>query len=282
MRKRGASGIVRYLFEDSVLDTGRRELRRGAALVALEPQVFDLLEFLIRNRDRVVTKHDVFAAVWGGRIVSDSALTTRLNAARAAIGDNGSAQRLIKTHLRRGLRFIGTVQEQDDRPLELSRSVAADPLPAATRFTPSADAPSIAVLPFRSHEIGDDFGDGIVEGILLSLAGLHELFVISRGSTLAFRGSERDPRSIGEMLGVRYIIAGSVRQSGRRVRIWFELCDVTTGETLWTERLEAALGDVFELQDQIVAEAGGAYRALGASGRARARIAQGAGLALRL
>ena len=190
-----------------------------------------------------------------------SALTTRLNAARAAIGDNGSAQRLIKTHLRRGLRFVGTVQEQDDRPLELSRSVAADPLPAATRFAPaparhapSADAPSIAVLPLRSHEIGDDFGDGIVEGILLSLTSLHELFVISRGSTLAFRGSERDPRSIGEMLGVRYIIAGSVRQSGQRVRIWVELCDVTTGETLWTEQLEAALGDVFELQDQIVAE----------------------------
>jgi len=252
---------VRYLFEDCVLDIGRRELRRGTALVALEPQVFDLLEFLLRNRDRVVTKHDVFAAVWGGRIVSDSALTTRLNAARAVIGDNGSAQRLIKTHLRRGLRFVGTVQEQDDRPLEPSGSVAAAPLLAAIRFAPAparhaplADAPSIAVLPLRGHEIDDDFGDGIVEGILLSLTSLHELFVISRGSTLAFRGSERDPRSIGEMLGVRYIIAGSVRQSGQRVRIWVELCDVTTGETLWTERLEAALGDVFELQDQIVAE----------------------------
>ena len=231
---------------------------RGAALVALEPQVFDLLEFLVRNRDRVVTKHDVFATVWGGRIVSDSALTTRLNAARVAIGDNGSAQRLIKTHLRKGLRFVGTVQEQDDRPLEMSCSVANAPLPAARPTAPTRHAPpntpSIAVLPFRSHEIGDDFGDGIVEGILLSLASLHELFVISRGSTLAFRGSERDPRSIGEMLGVRYIIAGSVRQSGRRVRIWVELCDVTSGETLWTEQLEAALGDVFELQDQIVAE----------------------------
>jgi TolB-like protein len=267
MQPKGATGFVRYRFDDCVLDTDRRELHRGAALVALEPQVFDLIEFLIRNRERVVSKHDVFAAVWGGRIVSDSALTTRLNAARAAIGDDGRAQRLIKTLLRKGLRFVGAVQEQDDRrrqrPFEIS-AVPIEPLPAATRFATSLrsaparhalpDAPSIAVLPFLSHEIGDDFGDGIVEGMLLSLTGLHELFVISRGSTIAFRGSERDPRSIGEMLGVRYIIAGSVRQSGERVRIWAELCDVASGETLWTDRLEAALGEVFALQDQIVAE----------------------------
>jgi DNA-binding winged helix-turn-helix (wHTH) protein len=176
-----------------MLDTGRREFLRGATPVALEPQVFDLLEFLIRNRDRVVTKHDLFTHIWGGRIVSDSALTTRVNAARSAIGDSGREQRLIKTLLRKGLHFIGTVQEQDERPAgAMSRGTAPEPLSAPTRLAPP-DAPSIAVFPFRGHEISGDFADGIAEGIRLSLASLHELLVVSRSSTLVFRGTERDP-----------------------------------------------------------------------------------------
>jgi adenylate cyclase len=94
-----------------VLDTDRRELRRGSAIVATTPQVFDLLEYLIRNRERVVSKHDLVAAIWNGRAITDAALTTRLNAARAAIGDSGEAQRLIKTLQRRGFRFVCDVRE---------------------------------------------------------------------------------------------------------------------------------------------------------------------------
>ena len=101
---------MRYFFEDFVLDTDRRELRRGADVVPTTPQVFDLLDFLIRHRDRVVSKDDLISAVWNGRIVSDAALTTRLNAARAAIGDDGDKQRLIKTLPRKGFRFVGTVR----------------------------------------------------------------------------------------------------------------------------------------------------------------------------
>ena len=99
---------LRYLFEDYVLDTDRRELRLGGGLVPLAPQVFDILVYLIRNRERVVSKDDLMAAVWGGRIVSESALTTRLNGARKAIGDSGEEQRLIKTLPRKGIRFVGT------------------------------------------------------------------------------------------------------------------------------------------------------------------------------
>jgi len=88
---------LRYLFEDYALDTDRRELRRGTDLVPLTPQVFDLLAYLIQHREVVVSKDDLIAAVWGGRAVSDSALTTRINAARTAIGDTGDQQRLIKT-----------------------------------------------------------------------------------------------------------------------------------------------------------------------------------------
>jgi len=107
---------VRFLFEDQTLDVELRELRRGADLIAMEPQVFDLLVFLVRNRERVVTKDDLIAGVWGGRIVSESTLTSRINAARRAIGDNGDEQRLIRTFARKGLRFVGEVREPGAGP----------------------------------------------------------------------------------------------------------------------------------------------------------------------
>ena len=100
-------------FGDYVLDGERRELRRGAEPVAVEPQVFDLLVYLVRQRDRVVSKDDLLQAVWGGRIVSDSALAARINAARRALGDSGAAQRWIRTLPRKGVRFIGEVREDE-------------------------------------------------------------------------------------------------------------------------------------------------------------------------
>ena len=113
-----------YFFEDFVLDPDRRELRRGGALIAVQPQVFDLLEYLVTNRDRVVSKDDILQAVWGGRIVSESALTTRINAIRTAVGDDGDQQRLIRTLPRKGIRFVGVVQQRG-RPLD-EAAVAAD------------------------------------------------------------------------------------------------------------------------------------------------------------
>src|SRR5499425_2186673 len=103
-----------FRFGDHVLDVGRRELHRGTEPVALEPQVFDLLVYLVRNRDRVVSKDDLIEGVWGGRIVSDSALTSRLNAARRAVNDSGAEQRVIRTIQRRGVRFIGEVSEDTE------------------------------------------------------------------------------------------------------------------------------------------------------------------------
>ncbi len=96
-------------FGDYRLDIERRELRRGTELIDVEPKVFDLLAFLVQHRDRVVSKDDLLQAVWGGRIVSESALTTRINAARRALGDDGAAQRLIRTFTRKGIRFVGEV-----------------------------------------------------------------------------------------------------------------------------------------------------------------------------
>jgi len=116
---------LRYLFEEYTFDTNLRELYRGAEVVSVTPQVFDLLEYLIRNRRRLVSKDDVIEAVWNGRIVSDAALTTRINAARSAIGDTGEKQRLIKTLPRKGFRFVGTVREAER--LAVERTLEAIP-----------------------------------------------------------------------------------------------------------------------------------------------------------
>ena len=117
---------MQLFFADHMLDTDRRELRRGSRLIAVEPQVFDLLIYLVQNRDRVVSKDDLIASVWGGRIVSDSTLTSRINAARKAIGDSGEDQKLIRTIARKGFRFVGAVRTQPNgaEPAQPSRSAA--------------------------------------------------------------------------------------------------------------------------------------------------------------
>ena len=142
------NGNLRYLFEDYTLDTERRELHRGADAVSITPQVFDLLDYLIRKRERVVSKDDLISAVWNGRTVSDAALTTRLNAARNAIGDSGDEQRLIKTLPRKGFRFVGTVREAQNglAAIALNRRLPVDD--AEPLVLP--DRPSIAVLPFQN------------------------------------------------------------------------------------------------------------------------------------
>ena len=161
---------MRYFFEKYAFDTDRRELHRGTDVVSVAPQVFDLLDYLIRNRERVVSKDDLINAIWNGRCVSDAALTTRLNAARSAIGDSGQEQRLIKTLPRKGFRFVGLVREAQgstDAAVADDRMEHQKPAPALP------DKPSIAVLPFQN--LSDDpeqeyFADGMVEDIITGLS----------------------------------------------------------------------------------------------------------------
>src|SRR5690348_15549127 len=128
------------LFENCTLDTDRRELRRNSDLIAVEPQVFDILEYLVRHRDRVVSRDDLIAAVWGGRIVSESALSTRINGVRSAIGDDGEGQRLIRTLPRKGFRFVGEVRQVDEEGQLRAPRAAAPPSSATATVAPRVEA----------------------------------------------------------------------------------------------------------------------------------------------
>jgi TolB-like protein/DNA-binding winged helix-turn-helix (wHTH) protein len=398
-----------YSFEDFSLDTARRELRRSGALIALQPQVFDLLEYSIRNRERVVSKDDLLVAVWNGRIVSESTLSTRINAARSAIGDSGEEQRLIRTAHGKGIRFVGAVREQGGTIRKLAAIFAADvagysrlmgqdevgtlrrltacrailderiaayrgrifgsagdsvvadfasavdavhcavavqealadeeqmrfrigvhvgdvivqgdnlfgdgvniaarlealaepggvcisgtvcdqigtklPLAftdlgeqqvknisqpvhvyrvVAGRATQAAEAPaaapllpnkpSIAVLPFQNLS-GDPeqeyFADGMVEEITTALSKVRWFFVIARNSSSTYRARAVDVKQVARELGVRYVLEGSVRKVGNRVRISAQLIDAVTGNHVWAERYDRELADIFAMQDEI-------------------------------
>ena len=234
-------------FSGHSLDIDRRELRRGAELVAVEPQVFDLLVYLVCNRDRVVTKDELIASVWNGRIVSESTLTSRMNAARKALGDSGEDQRLIRTYARKGVRFVGEVQGsgRDARPGSPEVLV----LPPV-----DAGKPCIAVLPFVN--LGDDpeqeyVSDGITEDVIAALSRHRSLMVIARNSTFALKGRSDDVRRIGRDLGAAYIVGGSVRRMGQRLRITTQLVETEEGRQVWGEQYDRALEELFEVQDRI-------------------------------
>jgi adenylate cyclase len=404
-----------YSFEDFSLDTARRELRRGGVLVSLQPQVFDLLEFLIRNRERVASKDDLLAAVWKGRIVSESTLSTRINAARSAIGDSGEEQRLLRTTHGRGIRFVGAVTEGEETVRKLAAIFAADvegysrlmeqdeigtlrrltacrtilderitahrgrifgsagdsvvadfasaidamqcavavqealakenssqateqqmhfrigvhvgdvlvqgenlfgdgvniasrlealaepggicisgtardqigtKLPiaftdlgeqqvkniaqpihayriggASAAMTPLVplslplpDKPSIAVLPFQNLS-GDPeqeyFASGIVEEIITALSHYPSLFVIARNSSFTYKGRAIDVKQVARELGVRYVLEGSVRKAGNRVRVAAQLVEAETGIHDWAEHYDRDPTDIFAVQDEI-------------------------------
>ena len=251
-----------FTFGDCSVDCARRELRRGGKLVAIEPQVFDVLVYLIEHRDRVVTRDDLLAAVWGGRIVSESTLSSRINSGRTAIGDSGEQQLWIRTVARKGVRFIGEVSEDGAGPAAPAPTAAAPPEGPAivvshgTLAPRLPEKPSIAVLPFTNMS-GDPeqeyFSDGITEDIINALSRLRWFFVIARNSTFVYKGQPADVRQVGRDLGVRYVLEGSVRKSGQRVRITSQLLDATTSNQLWSERYDRELTDIFALQDEITA-----------------------------
>jgi len=242
---------VKFDFDNCALDTDLRELRRDGELVAMQPQVFDLLVHLLNHRDRVVSRDDLIALVWGGRIVSDSTLDSGINAARNAVGDSGKAQRLIRTIPRKGIRFVGAVNEKPNGDL----TAATPPEPVVEPAPlPLPDRPAIAVLPFdnMSGDPGQEyFSDGITEDIITGLSKLRWFFVIARNSSFTYKGKPVHIKQVAAELGVRYVVEGSVRKSGDRVRITAQLNDTATGSHLWAEHYDRDLVDVFAVQDEI-------------------------------
>jgi TolB-like protein len=260
---------VLFLFGDHSLDPNRCELRRGGTVVPVEPQVFDLLLYLIENRNRMVSKDDLIASVWNGRIVSDSTLATRINAARRALGDNGKDQRLIRTAPRKGIRFVGVVRESPG-PLSAEGTTAkADRAPkpplrqemagSALEMDEGLDRalprqPSVAVLPFVA--LGDEpqqqiLADGLTLDLITRLSRMRWLFVIDRGTAFAMRRWPAGARDIGRVLGVRYIARGSARFFGKRLRVSAALTEASGPAEIWADQFDYSMDDVFAVQDQV-------------------------------
>src|SRR5262245_35446829 len=262
------------IFEDYFVDRHRRELRRGGSLQPVEPQVFDLLLFLIDNRERVVSKDDLLASVWSGRTVSESTLASRINAARRAVGDTGEQQRLICTIHGRGFRFVGTIRETEERDasvdgIEVAPSahlsasdrpfgLVTDTLPRSRRGRRA----SIAVMPFHaSSQAAECVADGLSHDIISGLARLRALFVIARGSTFALRDRASNPREIGRVLDVDYVATGSVLRNTDRLLVSIELCATSDGRLVWTETYETPLANTFDVLGPIGAKIIGSLNA---------------------
>jgi TolB-like protein/cytochrome c-type biogenesis protein CcmH/NrfG len=199
----------------------------------------------------VVSKDELIASIWGGRIVSDGTVISRTYAARKAVGDTGQDQRLIRTIHRKGLRFVGEVHTRATDAEELAAPASRQYVPPASS---ASDRPTIAVLPFTNMS-GDPeqgyFSDGISEDIIAALSRLRWFQVIARNSSFSYKGQAVHLKQVAADLGAGYVLEGSVRKAGGRVRITAQLNDVSTGSHIWAERYDRSLKDVFAVQDEI-------------------------------
>ena len=225
--------------------------------------MFDLLVFLLQNRDRIVSKDEILDAVWDGRIVSEAALSSRINAARKAVGDTGNEQAVIRTFHKRGFRFIGeAIEEPEGRPTHVphTQGGATYKSPAVEEATyeanseplPEVGKPSIAVLPFVNLSLEPEheyFAYGLTEDVIRLLGRNRWLTVLSRHSARPAVVQGKNAPEIGASLGVRYLVEGGVRKSGEHVRITAELIRAEDGTQLWSDIYEINLSDIFDIQN---------------------------------
>jgi TolB-like protein/Flp pilus assembly protein TadD len=238
------------VFGPFCLSLARRELLKDGIPVPLGSRAFDLLTALVQRQGSVVGKDELLAEVWPDTVVEENNLQVQISALRKALGEGPEGSRHLLTVPGRGYRFVGAVgraaRPASSSPLpEPSPPVAALPLP---------EKPSIAVLPFANMS-GDPeqeyFADGMAEEILTALSRCTWLFVIARNSSFTYKGRAVDVRTVGQELGVRYVLEGSVRRGGDRLRFTGQLIDAITGAHIWADRFDGDLSDVFELQDRI-------------------------------
>ena len=242
-----------YRFETFALDTDRFELRKDGVPIAVEPQVFTLLTLMVSNSDRLITKEEMNEQVWNGRIVSDAALSSRIKSVRQALDDDGKSQRLIRTVHGKGFRFVGELSSPvNDGAAHRDGSATlggADQSPEGTLARPT-----IAVLPFANMS-GDSeqeyFSDAITQDIISNLSKYRWLDVVARNMSFEYKGTSVHVRQVARDLGVSYVIEGSVRRSGKRIRVTAQLVDANTGSQKWSDRYDRDLEDVFAVQDEI-------------------------------
>jgi TolB-like protein len=260
----GTSGALDFRFAGFEIDVARQELRRAGAVVHIEPQVFDLIVYLIEHRERIVSKDELIETIWQGRFVSEAALSSRISAARRALGDSGNDQSLIRTLRKRGFRFVGEMVQTSSGPIAMAGAPATRHSTVneddALRLVPNdeplllPDTPSIAVLPFQNMGQDPDqeyFADGLTEDIITGLSRQRWFSVIASTSSFTYKGQAVDVRNVAVRLGVRYVLEGSVRTAANRVRVTGQLIDATKGNHLWAEKYDRDLADVFALQDDI-------------------------------
>ena len=219
-------------------------LMSGGRNVHLTPKALALLSFIAERPGEVVTKDQLFDAVWPEVNVGDAALVTCIQELRRALKDDARRPRYIETLHRRGYRFVGKMAVAPP-------NVAVD---SNARALALPDRPSIAVLPFANMSEDPDqehFADGISEDLITDLSRIHWLFVIARNSTFVYKNRAIDVKQVARELGVRYVLEGSVRRAGKRIRISAQLIDAVTGGHHWAERYDRELGDIFAVQDEI-------------------------------
>jgi TolB-like protein/Flp pilus assembly protein TadD len=250
-----------YRFDRFTLDLVRGALlAAGGTEVALRPKAFALLSRLVENAGRLLDRDEIMRAVWPGVVVTEDSITQCVKEIRRALGDD--AQRLVRTLPRRGFLFAAEVSRADSTATVVvlpeaatAAAMAAPPLPAP------AGPPTLAVLPF-ANMTGDPeqeyFADGITEDLTGALSRLRWFAVIARGSAFTYKGRAVDVRQVGRELGAGYVLEGSVRKAGNRVRIATQLGDAEAGRQVWAGRFDGDLADVFDLQDRVVEAVAGA------------------------
>jgi adenylate cyclase len=248
-----------FQFEAFTLDIGRGCLRTADREVELRPKSFEVLRHLVENAGRLVLKDELIKAVWPNVVVTDESLTRCISEVRQAIGDGD--QKIIKTAFRRGYRFAapvarlaGDFAEAADTAAAAAERAQGDGAPGQRFERTTSDRPSVVVLPFVNLS-GDPqqeyFSDGITEDIITEISRFSELMVIARNSTFQYKAKAIDIRQVGHELGARYVLEGSIRRDGSRVRISAQLIDAKTGAHRWAERYDRDLSDVFAVQDEV-------------------------------
>lgn len=251
-------------FRDCELDTRLFSLRCGGQARQVEPLVFNLMVYLVQHRDRIVSRQELLDALWPGKVVSESALTSCIKAARRAVGDDGEAQWCIATAQRRGYRFVATVQAHEPTPPApdpVQPPTGADALrPAAAAGTgvtasTATHRAAIAVMPFVDLSTVPDFrggtADALAHDVITRLAQLRSLFVIAQGSVFALNERSIAPQEAARLLRVDYLVSGSVRRQGQRLIVSAELVETDGGRIVWTEVLDHRIDDALLVLDEI-------------------------------